>query len=113
MANMANMSINITEVLLAIHLAEKGIAFERQYHFVPGRKFRADFALLEPRILIEVQGGVYNRRAHGSITGIVADNERGNFACLHNWKVFRFTPDQVNSGEAIEWIRKTLGENIE
>ena len=92
--------MNEGEELLALHLAELGVAFTRQCAYAVGRKMRADFGLPAERILIEVQGGVYTRQAHSSISGILADNERLNLATINNWRMMRFTPDQIASGEA-------------
>ena len=93
--------MNEGEELLALHLAELGVTFTRQCAYAVGRKMRADFGLPAERILIEVQGGVYSKQgAHGSISGILADIERLNLATINNWRMMRFTPDQIASGEA-------------
>ena len=92
--------MNEGEELLALHLAELGVAFTRQCAYAVGRKMRADFGLPAERILIEVQGGVYSKQAHGSISGILADLARLNLATINNWRMMRFTPDQIASGEA-------------
>ena len=86
--------------------------YERQYGYVPGRKFRADFAFPTARVLVEVQGGVYTRKAHGSITGILKDIERGNLAALHGWRVLRYTTQQIMSaseiGDVLEEIERAI-----
>ena len=105
--------MNEGETLLAIHLEELGVPFERQYRYVPGRLLCADFAIPELRLLIEVQGWVYTGQAHGSIKGILADLERGNHAALHGWRMMRFSTSDVKCGAAKEWIRAAIekGEN--
>lgn len=83
----------------------------RQYRYAPPRRFRADFAWLLPppfSLLVEVQGGIYTRRAHGSITGVLADIDRLNAATLADWRLLRVTPDQVRSGEALQLIERAL-----
>lgn len=96
------------EDALAFALTAAGIPFVRQYPYVPGRRFAADFAFPAARVLAEVQGGVYNGKAHGSITGVLADMERGNLAALHGWRVVRVTPDMVTSGAALATIEEVL-----
>ena len=96
------------ELLLALHLTELGVTFERQYAYVPGRRFRADFGLVADRLLIEVQGGIFTGQAHGSIRGVLADIERGNLATLHGWRRLCFTPQQVETGEAKAFIEAVL-----
>lgn len=113
------MTFSEAETLLAVHLEELGLHFEQQYHYAPGRKFSADFAvwnthpmwqLVTTRFaLIEVQGGVYSKQAHGSVTGILRDNERMYWAFRAGWSVLRFTPDQVKDGTAKAMIAEALG----
>ena len=97
------------EDLLAFQLRAVGIEFVRQYQYAPPRKFRADFAVLRPRgLLVEVQGGVFNRKAHGSIAGILADIDRLNTATMADWRLLRFTPDMVRDGRALAMIEQAL-----
>ena len=96
------------EDLLAIHLRELGAQFERQFHYIPGRKFAADFAIPSASLLIEVQGGIYSGQAHGSVTGIKKDNERLNLATLNGWSLLRFAPDEVSDGTAQRMIARVL-----
>ena len=103
------MSINEAEELLAIHLRELDTGFDPQVLYSMNRRFRADFRLYPEPILIEIQGGVYSRQAHGSISGILKDNERLNEAAIAGFRMLRFTPDQVKSGEAKETIARALG----
>jgi len=116
------MTFSPAETLLAVHLQELGLHFERQFRYVPGRKFTADFAvwwakpkrrMKEPPplyrlALIEVQGGVYSRQAHGSVTGILKDNDRLYHAFLNHWPMIRFTPDEVMNGTAKAMIAAAL-----
>lgn len=95
------------ELAYALSIAgEPFTAHERQYRYVPGRKFAADFAFPAHRLLVEVQGGWATGKAHGSVSGIKADVERGNLATLNGWRVLRFlTPWQKDMDE---WIGETL-----
>lgn len=120
-------NMNEAEELLAIHLTELGVVFERQYEYVPDRKFRADFAIFHKgirlyrgraysaarfrcsRILVEVQGGVFSKQAHGSIQGVLRDNERLNEAAKAGYRMLRFTPDQIKTGEAKAFIAEIVG----
>lgn len=75
-----------------------------QFAYVPGRRFRADFAWPEHRLLVEVQGGVYTGQAHGSISGVLADIERGNLATLGGWRVLRF----ATARDQDTWVAECL-----
>ena len=99
--------MNIGEETLAAQLAQAGIAFERQYAYAPPpRKFRADFVLPAFRLLVEVNGGIFNRKAHGSVTGVLKDMERGNEAAMAGWYVLRVTPDEVADGRALALVQR-------
>lgn len=100
------------EDLLAFHIKAGGFpAVVREYLYAPPRKLRADFAFPDARLLVEVQGGIYTRKAHGSVTGVLADIDRLNAATLAGWRLIRVTPDMVNSGEALQLIARAL--NVE
>lgn len=109
----ATPALNEAEELLATHLTELGVAYVRQWAYVPGRRFRADFAIWVESghywgVLIEIQGGVWQHRAHGSVKGVLADIERLNLATLHGYRVLRFVPDQVFDGSAKAFIAEVL-----
>lgn len=84
--------------------------WRRQYRYVPGRQFRADFAFPKQRLIVEVDGGVYSRRAHGSVGGIIADMKRTNLAAMNGWRVMRFRPDEVarQPDDLIEQVQQAL-----
>ena len=103
---------NVSEEELAMQLDAAAIPYEHQYLYAPSRKFRADFALLGLRVLLEVQGGIYSKQAHGSITGILADNNRLNQATLAGYRVLRFTPEDVADGSAREIIEQLMKETL-
>ena len=100
--------VNVAELLMERHLKDAKIAFVREHHYALPRKLRADFWIMGTDLLIEIQGGVYSKQAHGSITGILADNERLNEATKHHYRMLRFTPDQVADGTAIEFVKALL-----
>lgn len=95
---------------LARQLDALGIAYEREYRAVPERRFRWDFALPDVRVLVEVQGGIWmrERTGHTSGRGVRRDCEKANLAALHGWRTLFFTPDMVESGEAIAVIEELL-----
>ncbi len=112
---------NEAELSLSEDLRKARIPHEAQFPFVPGKKYRADFRILDTNILVEIEGGIYpfmrTRKngqqymgpgAHGTVTGILKDNERLNLATLGNWRVLRFTPDEVSDGRAITFIKQVL-----
>lgn len=101
------------EETLALHLRSAGIEFEREHQFHPVRKWRFDFAILDQKLAIECEGGIYaqGRTGHSSITGIERDIEKGNAATLLGWRVLRFTEKAINSGEALRTIEQAISRN--
>jgi hypothetical protein len=73
-----------------------------------GREFRADFAFVDFQLLVEIQGGIWTRGAHGHPIGIEQDIERSQYACLGGWLRLLTTPDEVHSGHAIAITQRVL-----
>jgi len=118
------------EDAMAAVLDELGIYYQRQYSYSDKRRFKADFAVWMPKypqsfevpcVLIEIVGGVYPFKrtrkdgtevlkagAHGTVKGIIADIERLNEASILGWRMLRFTPQQVESGDAKAWLERLL-----
>ena len=103
------MSSSPLENLFAMQLDSAGLTgYVREYQAIPGRRFRFDFAWLEQRLLVEVNGGTYTQGAHSTGQGIARDYEKANLAQLAGWRVLTFDCKAVKSGEAVEVIRQAL-----
>ncbi len=97
------------EDLFAMQLDAAGLGgYVREYQAIPGRKFRFDFAWKQQRLLVEIQGGVWNGGAHGRPTGITRDMNKLNQAQIHGWKVLQFDTKMVKSGEALNVTEQIL-----
>lgn len=81
----------------------------REYQFHLGRKWRFDFAFPSHKVAVEIEGGTaFGKSRHSRGKGFVGDCQKYNAAALQEWLVFRFTPEMVRSGEAIDVVRKAL-----
>ena len=67
-----------------------------EFMFHPTRKWRADFAHLESKLLIEIEGGAYGGR-HTRGKGFVEDLDKYASAWLHGYTVLRIGSHQVRS----------------
>ena len=78
----------------------QGPPLEREFRFHPTRKWRADFAHLESRSLIEVEGGIFMRAGgrHTRGSGYASDAEKYLEAALAGWRVLRLTERQLEIG---------------
>ena len=72
-----------------------GPELEREFRFHDKRRWRADFAHLESRSLIEIEGGIWVNGRHNRAAGFNADLEKYLEASLAGWRVFRLGPDQI------------------
>lgn len=110
------------EETLALHLRAHGIQFEREYRFgamAAGgigkglrdrlasaglRDWRADFALIDHRLLVEIEGGGWSGGRHTRGTGFEADLAKYDAAMRLGFTVYRCSPAMVKNGRAIETI---------
>ena len=103
------------EEVFSFQLRAVGLeGFVREYAAIPGRRFRFDFAFTEPhhRLLVEVQGGIWQKSGHTSGRGVTRDMEKLNLAQLAGWRVMQFSRGMIESGEALEMIAKALGVEL-
>lgn len=79
--------------------------------------WRADFAILELKIMIEIDGGtwLHGAKGHGYGTGATRDCKKQNAATIAGWRVFRFTSDMLaksnvisNLTPLVEFVRTEL-----
>lgn len=64
----------------------------REYQFHPVRKFRFDYAIINLKIAIEYEGGIYmTKSGHNTAAHYTKDTEKYNLATVEGWKVLRFT----------------------
>ena len=101
--------------MLQAQCVAAGFKTWREFAYAWPRRFRADLRIVHPKrafawanLIVEIQGGIYTKQAHGSISGILKDNERLNEATIHGWRVIRVTPEQVENGEALTLIERAL-----
>jgi very-short-patch-repair endonuclease len=84
-----------------------GPDLEKEFRFHPVRKWRADFAHLPSRTLIEIEGGIYINGRHNRGAGFAADLEKYLEAALDGWRVVRLGPDSL-TGDSVERLIAVL-----
>ncbi len=98
---------------LLLWKALHGPELEREYRFHPKRRWRADFAHLESRVLIEIEGGVWTRGRHVTPRGFQSDAEKYLTATLNGWSVLRLTDAQLTTEimiDIIGYVRQRLSQ---
>ena len=68
-----------------------------EWRFMENRKFRFDFAWLDKKIAVEVNGGIFFGGRHSGGTGQIRDMRKLNEAQRIGWRVFQFTPRQLQT----------------
>lgn len=93
---------------------------EHQFH--PGRRWRFDFAWVEYKVALEVEGGIYGRGkkcpacgqrkvgAHTSIERLKTDMEKYFYASLLGWVVARCLPEEFTGMVVLDRLRLALAE---
>jgi very-short-patch-repair endonuclease len=76
--------------------AAHGPPLERELVFFPGRRWRADFAHLASRTLMEIEGGIWLQGRHNRAEGFLADIDKYFEATLAGWIVLRLSERQIN-----------------
>jgi very-short-patch-repair endonuclease len=81
---------------------------EREYKFHPTRKWRFDFAWIDRKIAVEIEGGTRYKSRHTSAKGFENDCEKYNAAAIDGWIVLRYTTQQILSGKAILQVKEVI-----
>jgi Protein of unknown function (DUF559) len=82
-----------------------------EYPFAaPDRKYRADFAFVEQKVIVEVEGGVWRKGggAHSHPLNILRDMERTNEATVRGWRLLRFVPEKLYTTETLNTIKLAI-----
>lgn len=71
-----------------------GPFMRREYVFCE-RKWRFDFAYVETKVAVEIEGGVWSGGRHTRGKGYIDDCTKYNRASVLGWTVFRLTPEMI------------------
>ena len=75
-----------------------------EYRFCSPRRFRFDFANLDSKVAIEVQGGIFSQGRHSRGSGLVKEYEKMNLAAGLGWRVFYLSTATIGDIEIYEQI---------
>jgi len=82
--------------------------FEREYRFHPTRRWRFDFAWVEGKVALEVEGSVWAQGRHTRGKGFLGDIEKYNEAVLRGWKLLRVSTTHAGLGYAVDLVGRAL-----
>jgi len=80
-----------------------------EYRFHPTRKWRFDYAFVEYKIALEVEGGIWSGGRHTTPEGFYNDMEKYNKAACMGWRVLRVTPEAVNTLISVQLVKEAIG----
>jgi very-short-patch-repair endonuclease len=84
---------------------------ERQYKALEKRRFKWDFAWIEQKLLVEIQGGTWVKAQFGHTSGVGyrRDCFKNDLATAVGWNVMQFTTDMVDYKEALQLLQVFFG----
>ena len=101
-------SRNLRDVFTIICKTDLHIEVVKEHQFHPKRRWRFDYAIIEHKIAIEVEGGVWTGGRHTRPQGFLGDIEKYNTATLMGWRVFRVTPDNLYKLSTLNLIKQAI-----
>ena len=84
-----------------------------ELRFAPPRRWRADYAWPDQRVMLECDGGGWVNGRHSRGPGIERDAEKQNAAAALGYRVLRCTPAMIADGRALEAVRHVLTKRAE
>jgi very-short-patch-repair endonuclease len=81
-----------------------------EYQFDKKRRWRADYAVIQYNILLEVEGGIYTQGRHTRGTGYKNDMEKYTAASLQGWTLIRVQPSELLT-KGFQAIEKSINSN--
>lgn len=83
---------------------------EMQHAFaMPARRWRFDFAWVQEKLAVEIDGGAFIGGAHNRGSGQAKDYEKQNAAVSLGWRVLRFNTDSMKRPvEVVEFVAAVL-----
>ena len=93
---------------LEILYFEAFIKVKREFHFHSKRRWRFDFAWVNEKIAVEIDGIAYQAGGGRHIGD--TDREKHNEALLLGWRVFRFSKKQLlnNPSKCIDYLKNAF-----
>ena len=98
----------MTDAFTLLIKSQFGLTCIKEYKFYPTRKWRFDYSIVELKIAIEVEGGVYTQGRHTRGKGFVNDMEKYNNAACEGWLLIRVVPSKLMSADTLDFVRRAI-----
>ena len=80
----------------------------REHRFHPVRRWRFDYAWIDHKVALEVEGGVWTGGRHTRGAGFVGDLEKYNAAVVAGWRVVRVVPGKLCLSATVGMLESLL-----
>ena len=98
-----------TDMFQRIVMADlPGVEVVKEHLFHPSRKWRFDYAIVQYKVAIEIDGAVWTIGRHNRPTGYINDMEKLNTAASMGWLVLRITTDDRFCTKTYKLIKDTI-----
>ena len=87
---------------------QHGLIAVPEYRFDAVRRWRFDFAFVDSKVALEVQGGLFTGGRHSRGPALLKEHEKLNAAACDGWRVLFTIPQNVCMGETVEMIRRAI-----
>lgn len=81
---------------------------QREFRFLPPRRWLFDFAWPDLMVAVEVEGGTYVRGRHSRPGGFELDCLKYGAAVIAGWRVLRLTGHMVEDGRGLEMTQRLI-----
>ena len=89
-------------------LKSMNINYETEYKFDTDRRWRVDFMILDVKLAIECEGGVFTRGRHTRPMGFVKDIEKYNKLLENGIALLRYSIDDFRSQGKVDKMIKQI-----
>lgn len=83
-----------------------------EHRFHETRRWRFDYAWVEQRLALEVEGGAFSAGRHIRPEGFLADCEKYSEAAALGWRILRVPPSALATLPTIRLIQRALGLEV-
>jgi len=109
----APLGVSRLEAILVNRLERAGLPPPvREYRFHPRRRWRFDFAWLDQKIALEIEGGGFVEGRHHRGAGFAADCSKYAEALILGWRVLRITPRMIDNGAALDYLGRLFANEL-
>ena len=83
-----------------------------EHRFHPTRDWCFDFAVIEAKVAVEVEGGLYNGGRHFRPEGFLRDMEKYNEAAACGWLLIRVLPSELLTMRTVRLIVRAVNSKL-